>query len=273
MRSNKQILSPAISVFVLAVFVVLIAGCAKHHAEIEEQKEITRLVVEEVWNKGNYDVLDEQYDPDFVYHQTPFPDIEGLDAYKQFVTDNRTNYPDIRLILEDVVVEGDRIASRGIYTGTQEGVSPTLGISSGRQVQFSWCQIARKENDIIVEVWNYVDWLGFMQQIGYTLSPPITDNTFARVTVTQSNTETTEESIRLYKESVVPTAKKQKGFRGIMLLSDYNTGKGISISLWDSEADAIANEQSGYYKEQVGQFKEFFTAAPVRESYTVTVQE
>jgi hypothetical protein len=29
------------------------------------------------------------------------------------------------------------------------------------------------------------------------------------------------------------------------------TGKGISISLWDSEGNSISNETSGYYQEQV----------------------
>jgi SAM-dependent MidA family methyltransferase len=54
---------------------------------------------------------------------------------------------------------------------------------------------------------------------------------------------------------------------------DRKTGKGVSCSLWDSEEDAIANEQSGYYQEQVGRFKDFFTAPPVQEGYEVVVQD
>jgi hypothetical protein len=57
-----------------------------------------------------------------------------------------------------------------------------------------------------------------------------------------------------------------------MLLSDFKTGKGISIGIWDSEADAIASEQSGWYKAQVDKFKDLFTAKPIREGYVVTVQ-
>jgi hypothetical protein len=56
------------------------------------------------------------------------------------------------------------------------------------------------------------------------------------------------------------------------MLVDRKTGKGVSISLWDSEEDAIANEQSGYYQEQVGKFKDFMTAPPVQEGYEVAVQ-
>jgi len=42
--------------------------------------------------------------------------------------------------------------------------------------------------------------------------------------------------------------------------------KGYSISIWDSEEDAIANEQSGYYKEQVGKFAEFMAAPLFRKA-------
>jgi hypothetical protein len=58
-----------------------------------------------------------------------------------------------------------------------------------------------------------------------------------------------------------------------MALNDFKAGKAISISIWDGEADAIVNEQSGYYKTQVDRFKGMFTAPPVREGYVVTVQE
>jgi heme-degrading monooxygenase HmoA len=100
------------------------------------------------------------------------------------------------------------------------------------------------------------------------------DNTaFARVTLTQSKIESYDEVVKLYAESVVPAAKSQKGYRGILLLSNRETGKGISITFWDSEENAIANEQSGYYQEQVAKFKDYFTAPPVKEGYEVTVKD
>ena len=47
----------------------------------------------------------------------------------------------------------------------------------------------------------------------------------------------------------------------------------MSITIWDTEEDAVANEQSGYYQETVGLFKEIFGAPPVREGYEVSVQD
>ena len=95
---------------------------------------------------------------------------------------------------------------------------------------------------------------------------------FARFTIVQVDADKVDEVIKLYEDSVVPAAKSQKGYCGAYLFTDRKTGKGYSISLWDSEDDAIANEQSGYYKEQVGRFAEYFTAAPVQEGCEVSVQ-
>ena len=95
---------------------------------------------------------------------------------------------------------------------------------------------------------------------------------FARLTIVQVKIDKLDETIKIYEDSVVSAAKSQKGFQGAYLLTDRNTGKGISCTLWDSEEDAVANEQSGYYQEQIGTFKDVFTATPVQEGYEVSVQ-
>ncbi len=96
---------------------------------------------------------------------------------------------------------------------------------------------------------------------------------FARLTLVQVGSDKLDETIKIFREGVIPAAKSQRGYRGAYLLTDRKTGKGVSISLWDSEEDAIANEQSGYYQEQVSKFKDFFTAPPVREGYEVSIQD
>ena len=81
-----------------------------------------------------------------------------------------------------------------------------------------------------------------------------------------------DETIKIYEDSVIQAAKLQKGFKGAYLLTDRGIGKGISCTLWNSEDDAIANEQSGYYKEQIDKFKDVFTAPPSQEGYEVSIQ-
>ena len=96
---------------------------------------------------------------------------------------------------------------------------------------------------------------------------------FARVTIIQVKSDKIDEAIKIYAEKVNPVRKAQKGSRGAYLLTDRKTGKGMAIALWDSEEDAIANEKSGYYQEQLSKFKDVFAAAPVREGYEVGFQD
>ena len=95
---------------------------------------------------------------------------------------------------------------------------------------------------------------------------------FARITIVQMKEDKVDEAINIYKDNVVPVSKTQKGYKGSYLLTDRDTGKGMSITIWDTEEDAVANEQSGYYQEQVSRFKDVFKAPPVREGYEVSVK-
>ncbi|UCE40664.1 MAG: antibiotic biosynthesis monooxygenase [Candidatus Aminicenantes bacterium] len=96
---------------------------------------------------------------------------------------------------------------------------------------------------------------------------------FARVTSAEIFEEKIDQFIEIYKEYVVPEAKRQKGFRGMNLLVDRKTGSGMAISYWESEEDALANERSLYYQEQVARFISFFERQPIREGYDVPVYE
>ena len=95
---------------------------------------------------------------------------------------------------------------------------------------------------------------------------------FARLFPFQFNVDKLDEFAKRFEDRIIPAVKLQKGFCGIYLMTDRKTGKGYSVSLWDSEEDAIANEQSGYYQEQVGKFAEYFIAPPVQEGCEVSVQ-
>jgi len=158
---------------VLLCFIISCQQQVKEATAEEELKEIARRVIEEAWNQGKMDVLDEQYATDYVYHRTPFPDIVGLEAFKQYITDNRSSYSDLHITIEEMIVEGNVVAMRGTYSGTQTGASPTLGIpATGKQITFKWCAVSHRVNGKTVEDWNYVDWLGFMKQLGFTIAPP-----------------------------------------------------------------------------------------------------
>jgi len=95
---------------------------------------------------------------------------------------------------------------------------------------------------------------------------------FARILSYQFNIDKLNEAAKRYDDRVIPAMKSQKGYRGAYMLSDRKTGKGISMTLWDSEEDAIADEQSGQLQERSSWFKDFFTTTPAREGYEVSAQ-
>jgi heme-degrading monooxygenase HmoA len=94
---------------------------------------------------------------------------------------------------------------------------------------------------------------------------------YARMTILQVGLENIDDAIEIFRRSVLPEARKQKGFRGACLLTDRTTGKGYSVTFWRREADALANEESRFYQEQLVKALPYYTHAPIREGYTVSV--
>ena len=95
---------------------------------------------------------------------------------------------------------------------------------------------------------------------------------FARILWFQFNIDKLDEAAKRVEDRVIPAIKSQKGFRGLYLFSDRKAGKGMAITLWGSEEDAIADEQSGKMQERSSWFQDFFTSTPVREGYEVSAQ-
>ena len=84
----------------------------------EENKAIVRRQEEELFTQGNLDAADEVYAPDYVGHDpSNLEDIQGLEAAKQAAADYRKAFPDLRVSVEDVIAEGDKVAVRACPWG------------------------------------------------------------------------------------------------------------------------------------------------------------
>ncbi len=94
-----------------------------------------------------------------------------------------------------------------------------------------------------------------------------------RVATVQIQPAKVQEGVDLFKNSVVPAQKGQKGYQGSYLLTNASSGKAIAISVWESEADMMAGESSGgYYQEQIAKFGGLFTGPPILEHYELSVE-
>ena len=74
---------------------------------------------------------------------------------------------------------------------------------------------------------------------------------------------------KIYVESVVPAAEQQEGFKGAILFTEGETGKAVSITIWNSERELLQGQESGYFQEQIGKFTQYFTRTPNQEGYEV----
>jgi heme-degrading monooxygenase HmoA len=92
---------------------------------------------------------------------------------------------------------------------------------------------------------------------------------FARVTIATSLPGKADEVLRIERDSIVPACQTQKGFKGLYMLNDAKTMKGLTITLWETEADMRAAEASGFYQQQVAKVKDVLAATPVKEEYEV----
>lgn len=136
----------------------------------EENKALVRRIVEEAWNKGNLAVVDELLSPDYVLH-IPLPgEAPGRKGYEQAVSMHRTAFTDFRLMIEDMVAEGDKVVIRWTIRGTHKG--EYMGIApTSKEVTYTGISIRRFEGGKIAEEWLELDTLGLMQQMG-VVPPP-----------------------------------------------------------------------------------------------------
>jgi steroid delta-isomerase-like uncharacterized protein len=132
----------------------------------EQNKAVSRRLVEEVLVVGNFDVIDELVDASYVRHDVAAPDpIRGPDGLKQQAKGYRDAFPDLTITIEDQIAEGDNVATRWTATGTHRG--DLIGISpTGKQMTGGGIVIDRFAGGKIVESWDNWDALGLMQQLG-----------------------------------------------------------------------------------------------------------
>ena len=95
---------------------------------------------------------------------------------------------------------------------------------------------------------------------------------FARVITVHAQPGKIEEAATLYRDAIIPAARQQKGFNSALLLTDPVTGKGVSVTLWDTEADQKAGESSGYVQQQLGKMASLLAGPPLRESFLVSAK-
>jgi predicted ester cyclase len=129
----------------------------------EEQNLITiRQVIEEAFNKGNYEVLHSNFRPDYVENQFGLHDtIEGFQSDIEYL---RRAFPDFHLTIEDSTTDGDKVWIRSTARGTNLG--GFMGPPNGKTFEITVYDSLRFEEGLIVEHWGTPDRFALLQQLG-----------------------------------------------------------------------------------------------------------
>lgn len=140
----------------------------KEGSETLDNASLIRRWFEEVWNRGREEAIDELFDEEGVAHglsgETGEP-LRGATGFKPFFRRFREAFPEIEVVVEDTVSEGDKVAARCTVRGQHRGDS--LGIkATDSPVEFDGICIARIEGGKIVEAWNNFDFMSMFQQLG-----------------------------------------------------------------------------------------------------------
>jgi predicted ester cyclase len=131
----------------------------------EENKALMRRFYEEVFNRGNLAILDELCASNFVDHN-PFPgQAPGIEGVKQSFTAMRAAFPDMRVTVEDMLAEGDKVATHISFHATHRG--EFMGMApSGNEASARISDILRFASGKAVERWAVEDMSGLFQAPG-----------------------------------------------------------------------------------------------------------
>ena len=134
----------------------------------EQNRTLVRRILEEVWNRGNYGVVDELVARDYLGHSST--ENHGREGYKQFFAEQREAFPDIQYVIDDQIVEDDRVVTRWTARGTHKGHLQGIP-ATGKQGTVTGITIFRLANGNIVECWTNADELGKMRQLSVIPAP------------------------------------------------------------------------------------------------------
>ena len=134
----------------------------------EENKAIARKFFR-MFELGDPSMADEFVATDYYNHDAPDPSI-GLEGVKSAVIAFKKAFPDAQVNIAYQLAEGDKVASRYTWSGTDQG-DFYGGPATGKRVNWTVTATFRIVDGKIRETWLNMDQLGLMQQLGVVPTP------------------------------------------------------------------------------------------------------
>lgn len=135
---------------------------------MSDSEQLVRRLVGECVNSNRPDLLPDLVDRDVRVHPgTPgtAPATEGIAALQESFRRFHQVFPDLTIVLDDVIAAGDRVAARWTATGTHR--AELAGIpATGASVHWGGIDIYRLVGGKVAEWWRNDDFVGLLRQVG-----------------------------------------------------------------------------------------------------------
>lgn len=134
----------------------------------QEMKNALRSVFDAM-NRRDLAALRDLIHPDYVNYSMPMSSA-GAAGLSGVLDAFFSAFPDMQIVLDDVIAEPDKVATRGHFTGTHRGafmnVPPT-----NKQVMVQYIDVWKAHNGRLIENWVQMDFLGLLVQLGAMPAP------------------------------------------------------------------------------------------------------
>jgi steroid delta-isomerase-like uncharacterized protein len=130
-----------------------------------ENQERFRQFLEEVVNQKNIDAFDDHIAENFIEHEDTAPLPQNRDGVRQMFASILESFPDLKVTIDDMVSDDDKVWARCTWQGTHQGEFQGIA-ATNRPVSFSVIDIVRFSDGKAVEHWGVGDTFSLMTQLG-----------------------------------------------------------------------------------------------------------
>lgn len=152
----------------LLIAVLAFSSCGSDiSSKGEQNKQVVKKMVE-IINSRDYDKLGEVIADDLVRHSAATPDanVKSLDDMKAFLKTDNKAIPDSVITVEKLISEGDMVAGRFTYEGTQKGAMGPFP-PTNKRVKLPYLAFLRIEKGKVAEMWVEWDNVAILTQLGH----------------------------------------------------------------------------------------------------------
>jgi steroid delta-isomerase-like uncharacterized protein len=163
-----------VKLFALILAVVFTAGCQQQKSEdsnkqVEDNIKMYTYVWDEILNKGNIDMFDTHFASNYI-NKTVTSTVNGQAEGKEYFGAFLTGFSDINFVVDEIFGVDDRVVKRWTFNATHSGEFSGIA-ATGNKVILKGVSVSRIVDGKIAEELDYMDDLGFLQQLG--VIPPM----------------------------------------------------------------------------------------------------